>query len=118
MTTRKLENLHVGFWLLKDSSWCQHWIWVGLVAAVPTLFLAIKLVWDSRHDAEDFVHSLATVMWICANIVWMIGEFFFDDKIRWAARPFFFVGLAIVIGFYAYMGCCWLLVWFAETAKD
>ena len=103
MTTRKLENLHVGFWLLKDSSWCQHWIYVGLFAAIPTLFLAVKLVWDSRHDTEELVHSIATVAWICANIVWMIGEFFFDDRIRWAARPFFFLGIAVLSAYYLAM---------------
>ena len=99
-TIRKLENLHVGFWLLKDASWCQHWIVVGLLAAIPTLGLSIKLAWDSRHDIEELVHASAAVLWILANIVWMTGEFFFDDSIRWAARPFFFSGIALLGAFY------------------
>ncbi len=99
---RRLENLHVGFWLVKDTSWCQHWTGLGLVCAVPTLALAARLVYDSRKNSEELVHALATVLWICANIVWMIGEFFFDDSTRWMARPFFFSGIGLLIGFYAF----------------
>ena len=99
---RKLENLHVGFWLLKDASWCQHWIAIGLLAAIPTLGLAGKLAWDCRHDGEELIHAIAAVLWICANIVWMTGEFFFDDSIRWAARPFFFAGIGLLSVFYIF----------------
>lgn len=99
-TLRKLENAHVGFWLMKDTSWCQHWTVLGLVCAVPMLLLSMKLVYDCRRDPEELVHAIATVLWICANIVWMIGEFYFDDGIRWATRPFFFLGILILVAYY------------------
>ena len=97
---KKLENLHVGLWLLKDCSWCQEWIKVGMMVSLPTLALAIKIAWDSRRDTEDLVHNIAVCCWLCANVIWMIGEFFFDDHTRPIARVFFFAVLAILGVFY------------------
>jgi hypothetical protein len=97
---KKLENLHVGLWLLKDASWCEEWIKVGMMVALPTLVLAMKIAWESRRDAEDLVHNIAVCLWLCANVVWMVGEFFFDDGTRAISRVFFFSGLALLVGFY------------------
>lgn len=102
---KKLENLHVTFWLLKDTSWCQHWIYFGLLIAVPTLFLSLYLAWQSRKDASDFIHNLAVCLWICANIVWMVGEFFFDDGTRGIAKGFFYAGIALIAVYYT--RCLW-----------
>jgi len=98
---KKLENLHVGLWLLKDASWCEEWVKVGMMVALPTLVLAVKIAWERRRDAEDLVHNVAVCLWLCANVVWMIGEFFFDDGTRAIAKVFFFAGLALLVGFYA-----------------
>lgn len=98
---KKLENLHVGLWLLKDASWCEEWIKVGMMVALPTVVLAIKIAYERRRDAEDLVHNIAICLWLCANVIWMIGEFFFDDGTRAISRVFFFAGLALLIGFYA-----------------
>jgi hypothetical protein len=97
---KKLENLHVGLWLLKDASWCEEWIKVGMMVALPTLALAMKITYERRRDAEDLVHNLAVCLWLCANVIWMIGEFFFDDGTRGIAKVFFFSGLALLVGFY------------------
>lgn len=97
---KKLENSHVAFWLLKDTSWCQHWIYIGLIAAVPTLFVSLKIAWESRHEFGDCVHNIAVCLWIMANIVWMIGELFFDDGTRGFARLFFYTGLIMILGYY------------------
>lgn len=101
---RKLENLHVGFWLLKDTSWCQHWVAAGLIAAVPTLALSIVIAWKSRHTLGEFVHSTAVCLWIMANIIWMVGEFFYDDGTRAWARVPFFSGMIIVTLYYSAIG--------------
>jgi len=55
--------------LLKDASWCQEWVKVGMIVAVPTLALAIKIAWDHRHDASDLVHSIAVCLWLSANVI-------------------------------------------------
>ena len=60
--------------------------------------LAGKITWEKRHDAEELVHNLAVCLWLCANVVWMIGEFFFDDGTRAIARVFFFAGLILLGG--------------------
>ena len=105
---RMWQNLHVGLWLLKDASWCQAWVNVGLVAAVPALALAAKIAWDSRRNIGELIHSIAVCLWLSANVIWMIGEFFFEDAIddpmqdpmRHIARYFFFAGMLLLGGFY------------------
>jgi hypothetical protein len=39
-------------------------------------------------------------MWIMANSIWMIGEFYFSDELKPIAFIFFMVGLVIVGYFY------------------
>jgi uncharacterized protein involved in response to NO len=97
---KKLENLHVSLWLLKDCSWCQEWVKVGMMVALPTLVLAAKIAWERRRDTEDLIYNLAVCLWLCANVIWMVGEFFFNDGTRAIARIFFFAGLALIAGYY------------------
>src|SRR6266478_9267478 len=99
---RKIENLHVALWLLKDLSWCSLWRTLGMVMVIPTLVVAIWITWHSRKVLADCVHNGAVCFWICANITWMIGEFFFNDHSRGIARMFFFGGMALLIGYYLY----------------
>jgi hypothetical protein len=82
---RRMENLHIVFWLLKDVSWCMVWKPLGLLMIVPTLAIAVVIAWRTRHLASELAHNLAIVLWISANSYWMISEFFgFDDKLVWA----------------------------------
>ena len=97
-----IQNAHVALWLLKDMSWCNHWHWVGVGVVAPTLALAIKIAWDSRKNVADCVHNIAVCLWICANITWMVGEFFGNDSTRPHARVFFMVGGVVLLGYYAY----------------
>ena len=77
---RRMENLHIVFWLLKDISWCMIWKTLGLLMIVPTLSVAIFIAWRTRDIKSEFAHNLAIVFWITANSYWMISEFFgFDD---------------------------------------
>jgi hypothetical protein len=98
--TRKIENLHVALWLLKDVSWCSDWQILGLVMVVPTLLVALKICWDTRERISDLVHNVAVSLWICANTTWMIGEFYYKDMTRPFARIFFFAGMALLTGYY------------------
>jgi len=79
---RKMENLHIVFWLLKDISWCMIWRALGIAMIIPTLTVAIVIAWRTRQFKSELAHNLAIAFWISANSIWMISEFFaFDTKI-------------------------------------
>lgn len=97
---RKKENLHIVLWLLKDFGWIMDFKILALLMAIPTLFLAVQLCWITRSDDSELHHNGAVLCWIMANVVWMCGEFFFNDGIRHLAAPFFVVGLLLLGKFY------------------
>jgi hypothetical protein len=76
---RRMENLHIVFWIIKDISWCMGWEVLGVGMIVPTLFVAIFISWRTRHIASELAHNLAVAFWICANSTWMIMEFIKRD---------------------------------------
>ena len=81
---RRLENMHIAFWLMKDISWCMIWKVLGIVMIVPTLSVAIFIAWRTSKIKSELAHNLAIVFWISANAYWMISEFFgFDVVIIW-----------------------------------
>lgn len=106
---RRLENLHIVFWLLKDISWCMIWKVLGVMMIVPTLAVAIYIGWRTRQIKSELAHNLAIAFWISANSYWMISEFFgFDEMPVWrhfegkhlALIPFL-IGAAILAYYYA-----------------
>lgn len=99
--TRKLENLHVALWLLKDVSWVSDWEFLGLFMVFPTLGVALKICWNTRRSVEDLIHNIAVTLWICANTTWMIGEFYYDDGTRPLAKVFFYSGMGLLSAYYA-----------------
>jgi hypothetical protein len=103
-TIRRLENVHVAFWLIKDYSWCTSTKWLALAMIGPTLAVAIYITYRTREHAEDCVHNAAICCWIAANVVWMIGEFYFADGTRTEARVFFWAGLLVLGGWYVAAG--------------
>ncbi len=106
---RRMENMHIVFWLLKDISWCMIWKELGIAMFLPTLTISIIIAWRTRHIKSELAHNLAITFWICANGYWMISEFFgFDEYSVW--REFtgkhlslipFFIGAAILLYYYA-----------------
>jgi hypothetical protein len=105
---RRMENMHIVFWLVKDISWCMLWRELGLAMFAPTLVIAIIISWQNRRVAAELAHNLAITFWICANGYWMISEFFhFDTIIIWreftgkhmALIPFF-IGIIILLYYY------------------
>jgi hypothetical protein len=99
---RKLENLHIAFWLLKDVGWVQDLHILGITMVIPTLAVALWLTWKMRHEIAELAHNAAVCCWIIANGIWMIGEFFYNDGTRPLATIFFMVGLAPLVAFYAW----------------
>jgi prepilin signal peptidase PulO-like enzyme (type II secretory pathway) len=78
---RRMENMHIVFWLLKDISWCLFWKGLGVAMIIPTLTIAIVISWRTRHIASELAHNLAVAFWISANSFWMISEFLgFDEQ--------------------------------------
>ena len=82
---RRLENLHIVFWLIKDISWCMLWKVLGIAMAIPTLSVAIYIAWRTRKIKSEFAHNLAVTFWIAANSYWMVSEFYgFDEMPIWS----------------------------------
>jgi hypothetical protein len=107
---RRMENMHILFWLLKDISWCMIWETLGIAMIFPTLIIAIVISWRTRNVASELAHNLAVTFWITANSYWMISEFFgFDEMQVWqsfegrhiALIPFF-IGLLFLLNYYIF----------------
>ena len=79
---RKMENLHIVFWLFKDISWCLIWKPLGIIMIIPTFVISLVIAWRTRQFVSEVCHNIAISVWIAANSYWMISEFFeFDEKI-------------------------------------
>jgi hypothetical protein len=78
---RKMENLHIVFWLFKDISWCMLWKPLGIAMIFPTLIIAIVIAWRTRQYMSELCHNVAIAVWIVANSYWMISEFFYFDTL-------------------------------------
>ena len=99
---RKVENLHIVFWLLKDISWCMLWRPLGIAMLIPTLTVAILITWQTRKLKAELYHNLAVTFWICANGYWMIVEFMgLDEQLRIFTVIPFSIGLFFIVVYYA-----------------
>jgi hypothetical protein len=76
---RKMENLHIVFWLFKDVAWCMIWQPLGIAMIFPTLIISIIISWRTRQFMSELCHNLAITAWITANSYWMISEFLHFD---------------------------------------
>lgn len=97
---RAYENFHIVLWLLKDTCWVLDFKVPGMIMIIPTILVALHITWIHRNSAAELAHNLAVVCWICANTIWMIGEFFFNDTLRPFATVFFGMGLLMVAFYY------------------
>lgn len=99
---RRMENLHIVFWLLKDLSWAMLWRPLGVFMIIPTVAAAIIITWQTRNVKSELMHNLAVVFWIIANCYWMLTEFFStNDSLRFYAIIPFAAGIGIIIYYYA-----------------
>lgn len=99
---RKIENLHIVFWLLKDVSWALLWKPIGIIMLVPTLSVAFLITWQTRNLKSELFHNLAIVFWICANGYWMVAEFFWPEyeELRYYASVPFGIGICFIAAYY------------------
>lgn len=101
---RRVENLHILFWLVKDAAWALNLREVGVFMIVPTLSAALLITWQTRRIFSELMHNLAVDFWIIANCTWMIGEFYGLDEgiygLRHLALIPFGIGLLILFTYY------------------
>jgi hypothetical protein len=105
---RKMENLHIVFWLVKDISWCMVWKPLGILMIFPTLIIAIIISVRTRQFVSELCHNVAIVFWITANAYWMVSEFLhFDEEIlvgeisyKYAAVIPFGLGILVLAYYY------------------
>ncbi len=110
LSYRKMENLHIVFWLLKDISWCIVLKPLGIVMIFPTLIISIVIAWRTRAMMSEWCHNLAITFWIAANSYWMISEFLqFDEHAVWRGVTYkhlalipFLLGLFTLLYYYLY----------------
>lgn len=96
---RKFENLHIVFWLIKDSCWMLELKAAGTFMIIPAIYLAIDILIRTKKHPEFWLNA-SILCWICANSYWMIMEFFFEDRYRLLAGIPFLLGLFFVALFY------------------
>lgn len=100
---RKIENLHIVFWLIKDLSWAMLWKPLGVIMIVPTIVAAVVITWQTRKIKSELLHNLAVVFWIIANGYWMLTEFYFqDDSLRYYAVIPFSCGIGTIMYYYLF----------------
>jgi hypothetical protein len=99
---RKIENLHILFWLVKDLCWCLVFKALGIAMIFPTISIAIYIAWRNRHNMAELTHNVAITLWIGANSMWMISEFYkVDEQVKpWCIIPF---SLGLLVLFYYYL---------------
>src|SRR5690349_25139229 len=73
---RKLENMHIVFWLIKDLSWAMLWKPLGMLMIIPTIIAAVVITSQTRKIKAEFFHNMAVVLWNLANGYCMIAEFY------------------------------------------
>ncbi len=79
---RKMENLHIVFWLFKDLAWCMSFRWLGIIMIIPTIIISMLIAYRTRKYMSELLHNLAITVWISANSYWMISEFFHFDTLE------------------------------------
>lgn len=94
---KEIENAHVFLWLLKDMSWCSLWRPLGMIVSIPTVLMAAYIWWITRKQPGDGVHNFAVLLWLCANVTWMTGEFYYADTTRPIAQVFFKTGMLVLV---------------------
>jgi hypothetical protein len=101
---RKVENLHILFWLLKDACWALELYYPAMIMIIPTMGAAIVITFQTRRIISELLHNLAILCWITANCTWMIGESFHIDEGLYGLRNIalipFFMGLMILVVYY------------------
>src|SRR5574343_604969 len=96
LSYRKLENIHILFWLIKDLCWMMQFKVLGVLMVIPTVLMAIWITWHTKNNKLMVWPNLAVLCWISANATWMLDEFF-EWGVKTVALSFFCLGLIFII---------------------
>ncbi len=99
LSIREFDMILVLLWLMKDMSWMMGWKYIGAFLAIPTILLSIWITYKCKQNTSDFWYNLATVFWITANSIWMIGEFYLHVNSSSIALIFFTCGFLSIFYF-------------------
>jgi hypothetical protein len=113
---RKMENLHIVFWLFKDIAWCMLWRPLGIFMVFPTLLIAIIISWRTKNIVSELCHNLAIVLWISANSYWMISEFLHFDSII-ISGAITYKHIAIIPFVLGILILAWFYLWYRNSNK-
>lgn len=84
----KYENIHIAFWLVKDTCWMLELKLSGTIMMLPTLFFALYIVYKTWDGNVAWINA-AVFFWILANSYWMMTEFYLGSHYKeFAAIPF------------------------------
>ena len=98
---RWIENGHILLWLIKDTCWAMVLRPLGIFMIFPTLSVAFYILWKTRQHRAELFHNLAVCLWISANSLWMVGEFYNKD-LRHYAIIIFLIGLSLLLIYYIF----------------
>ena len=96
---KRVENLHIIFWLIKDTCWMLELKWLGIGMVIPTLGLAIYFIVKTLKTVDVYLNA-AVFFWITANSYWMMAEFFYDSRYKELAAIPFGLGIMMVVILY------------------
>jgi hypothetical protein len=114
---RKMENLHIVFWLLKDIGWCMIWKPLGIAMIFPTLSIALIIAWRTRQFISEVCHNISIAFWISANSYWMVSEFLhFDEKVLFG--NYTYKHLAVVPFIMGALPLLYYYLWWKPRHKD
>jgi len=94
----KYENIHIAFWLVKDTCWMLEIKWLGTFMMIPTLFFALFIVYKTMKEPAGWINA-AVFFWILANSYWMLIEFYNNNHYKELAALPFGLGLLCTLMF-------------------
>jgi len=86
------EYAHVFLWLIKDMCWAQGWVKLGTALVIPTVLVAYTITWIQRKVLITLIHNSAVSIWISANSLWMLAEFYHLEPVL---KPWSFLGFGL-----------------------
>lgn len=73
---RKIENLYLICWLIKDMCWMMGFKSIAVFMILPTLLMAFYVMFHSNKNIGFLTVNIAMICWIAANSAWMLHDFY------------------------------------------
>jgi uncharacterized membrane protein YiaA len=76
VSVRGQESMHIYLWIAKDLSWVQAYYYAGMIFGTLSvawmLYILVQAI--RKRSLDEIWTTIAHVLWLVANFVWMIGE--------------------------------------------